>query len=94
MWAKAYYCPGTVNVGFDTFLEKTSFNADNTQAEINFTYYGKNEKFTLLAVMAEGKDYMATLDGKEITFSNNGGCLEFTLNSEFKESHKLIIKEK
>ena len=94
MWAKAYYCPGTVNVGFDTFLEKTSFNKDNSRAEITFTYYGKNEKFTLLAVMTEGKNYTAALDGEEIFFNCNSGCLEFTIESNFKESHTLIIKEK
>ena len=94
LWAKAYYSPATVNVGFDTFLEKTSFNEDNTQAEITFTYYGKNEKFALLAVMAEGKEYTATLDGKEVSFTNENGCLEFTLNSNFKDTHTIIIKEK
>ena len=94
MWAKAYYSPTTVNVGFDTFLEKTSFNKDNTQAEITYTYYGKNEKFALLAVMAEGKEYIATLDGEEVSFTNENGCLEFTLNSNFKDTHTIIIKEK
>lgn len=94
MWAKAYYSPATVNVGFDTFLEKTSFNEDNTQAEISFTYYGKNKKFALLVVMAEGKEYIATLDGEEVDFRNEDGCLEFTLSSSFKDTHTIIIKEK
>ena len=94
MWAKAYYSPATVNVGFDTFLEKTSFNENNTQAEITFTYYGKNKKFALLAVMAEGKEYTATLDGEEVSFTNENGCLEFTLKSNFKDTHTIIIKEK
>ena len=94
MWAKAYYSPATVNVGFDTYLEKTAFNEDTTQAEITFTYYGKNEKFNLLSVMAEGKEYTATLDGEEIAFNNDNGCLEFTLNSKFKDTHTIIIKEK
>ncbi len=94
MWAKAYYSPGTVNVGFDTFLEKTGFNEKCTEAEITFTYYGKNEKFALLAVMTEGKEYIATLDGKEISFGNKNGCLEFILSGDFKETHTIIIKEK
>ncbi len=94
MWAKAYYSPGTVNVGFDTFLERTKFNENNTEGEITFTYYGKNEKFALLAVMTEGKDYTATLDGEEISFSYESGNCEFVLNSKHKETHTLIIKEK
>ncbi len=94
MWTKAYYCPGTVNVGFDTFLEKSKFSKENTSAEITFTYYGKNRKFTLLAVMTEGRDYFATLDGKEISFNNENGCLEFEMTSNYKDTHTLIIKEK
>ena len=94
MWAKAYYTPGTVNVGFDTFLEKTKFNSDNTGAEITFTYYGKNEKFALLAVMTEGKNYTAALDGEEISFRYENGSCEFIIPSGHKETHILIIKEK
>lgn len=94
MWTKAYYSPSTVNVGFDTYLERTSFNSANTEAEISFTYYGKNSSFILLAVMTEGKNYTATLDGKNVEFNSIDGCLEFTLNSGYKETHTLIIKEK
>ena len=42
----------------------------------------------------EGKEYTATLDGEEIAFNNDNGCLEFTLNSKFKDTHTIIIKEK
>ena len=94
MWVKAYYAPGTVNVGFDTFLEKTKFNSDNTGAEITFTYYGKNEKFALLAVMTEGKNYTAALDGEEISFRYEKGSCEFIIPSGYKETHTLMIKEK
>lgn len=93
MWVKAYYSPGTVNTGFDTYLENVSFSGDKTLAEISFTYYGQNSKFNLLTVMAEGKNYTATLDGKDISFNNVSGCLEFTLESDYKQTHTLIIKE-
>ncbi len=94
MWAKAYYSPGTVNVGFDTYLEKIKFSEDKTKAEITFTYYGNNIKTALIAVMAEGKQYEATLDGKEIDFKYDKGCCEFIISSQFKHTHTLIIKEK
>ncbi len=94
MWAKAYYSPGTVNVGFDTYLEKTKFSEDKTEAEIAFTYYGQNKKTALLSVMAEGKEYKASLDGKEIDFKNKNGCCEFIIGTDFKATHTLIIKEK
>lgn len=93
MWAKAYYSPGTVNVGFDTYIDKTSFNNEYTSAEIILTYYGDNSKFTLLAVMNEGKDYTATLDEESIAFDNIDGCLQFTLSSDYKKTHTLVIKE-
>lgn len=93
MWAKAYYSPGTVNVGFDTYIEKRSFNDEYTSAEIAFTYYGDSSKFSLLAVMGEGKNYTATLDEENIQFENIDGCLQFTLSSDYKKTHTLVIKE-
>ncbi len=94
MWAKAYYCPGKVNVGFDTYLDKVSFDEENKNAEIEFTYYGENEKFTLLAVMNDGFDYVCTLDGKEITAEINDGQITVNLSSKYKEKHILKIMAK
>ena len=65
MWLRAYYAPGTVNVGFDTYLEKVRFNEDNTEADIEITYHGEKEKVNLLAVMKEGEEYNCTLDGEK-----------------------------
>ena len=92
LWMKAYYCPGTVNVGFDTWLDKTSFNESNTEAEIEFTHYGKNEKFCLLCVMNEEGNYSATLDGEEIKADFADGLLTFTLEIKDNKKHTLIIK--
>lgn len=94
MWLKAYYCPGTVNVGFDTYLEKVSFYENKTEAEITFTYYGNKKEFILLAVMNESCDYKAELDGKEISLKNDCGQIEVSLGSDYKKTHTLIIKEK
>lgn len=94
MWLKAYYCPGTVNVGFDTFLEKVKFNENSTEAEIEFTYYGENEKFNLLAVMKEKGEYAATLNGEEITFTQEHGLLTFEISCEDNNMHKLAISIK
>ncbi|MBQ5905461.1 MAG: hypothetical protein IIW88_06305, partial [Clostridia bacterium] len=94
MWFKAYYCPGTVNVGFDTFIEKYQFNEDYTEAEIVFTYYGDKEKFTLLSVMNEKENYTATLDGKEISIFSDKGQIEIELHSKYKATHTIIIRRK
>lgn len=91
MWLKAYYAPGTVNVGFDTWLDKVSFNEDNTEAEIEFTYHGENEKFILLAVMKEGEEYICTLDGEEIEAEWDKGSVTVEINRENKKTYKLKI---
>ncbi len=92
LWLKAYYAPGTVNVGFDTFLDKVQFNNDNTNAEIEFTYYGTHKKFNLLCVMNDNGDYTATVDGVTADFSKENGLLTFNLCCENKQKHKIAIK--
>ena len=94
LWLKAYYSPGTVNVGFDTYLDKVTFNEDFTRAQINLTYYGHNEKITLLCVMKDKEEYTATLDGKEIPFSYTDGLVEITLTPENESAHCLVISSK
>ncbi|MEE1321476.1 MAG: trehalase family glycosidase [Acutalibacteraceae bacterium] len=93
MWLKAYYTPGTVNVGFDTYLEKTVFNNDKTDAEITFTCYGENKKFNLLCVMKEGKDYTATVDGKEFPFCYENGHISFEFDFAKGTTHTIKIQE-
>lgn len=94
MWLKAYYSPGTVNVGFDTYLEKTNFNENKTEAEIEFTYYGEKAKFNLLCVMNEKGDYKATLDGEQVTFTQENGLLTFDISSEGKGVRRLAVSRK
>lgn len=94
LWLKAYYAPGTVNVGFDTYLDKVSFNEGFTKAQINFSYYGNSEKINLLCVMSDDKEYTAELNGKEIPFNYTDGLLEFTLSPKNGSAHSLIIRQK
>lgn len=94
LWLKAYYSPGTVNVGFDTYLDKVTFNEDFTKAQINFTYYGKSEKIALLCVMKDEGEYEAELNGKAISFNYTDGLAEFVLNPSENSAHSLIIKKK
>ncbi len=94
MWLKAYYTPGTVNVGFDTYLDKVCFSENNTQAKIEFTYYGENEKFSLLCVMDDGYEYEAVLDGEEIAADYSDGLLTFTIPVSDKKLHRLKVHKK
>ncbi len=94
LWTKAYYTPGTVNVGFDTYLERTLFSEDFAKAEIEFTYYGTNDRFNLLCVMNEGCDYRCTLDGVSLeNVKNDSGLLTFTLCIKDNEKHSLTINK-
>lgn len=93
LWLKAYYSPGTVNAGFDTYLDKVSFNSDFTQADISFTYYGTSNSITLLCVMKDKESYTAELDGKEIPFNYTDGLVELTLSPENGSAHQLTISK-
>lgn len=93
LWLKAYYSPGTVNVGFDTYLDKVSFNSDCTKAHIDFTCYGESAKMTLLCVMNDSEDYTAQLDGKKIDFNCRDGQLEFTFEAKNSRAHCLVIEK-
>ena len=93
MWANAYFKPGTLNTGFDTWVDKVETYDDNQKLCADFTYFGENEKFTVIATMNENKDYKVYLDGKEIEFSERfKGTLEITLSITDKEIHTLEIK--
>ncbi|MGN1442657.1 MAG: MGH1-like glycoside hydrolase domain-containing protein, partial [Acutalibacteraceae bacterium] len=92
LWTKAYYAPGTVNVGFDTYLDKTEWNDERTEAEIHFTCYGENEESILLIVMNEKESYRILLDGKTAeTNERTNGCLEVRFQSKKGERHHLTV---
>ncbi len=93
MWANAYFKPGTLNTGFDTWVEKVDFSDDNTALEAEIKYFGKNKKTTVLAVMNgdENKKYKVTLDGIEIPFNERfKGTIEIELPVNDNKAH--IIK--
>ena len=84
IWANAYYKPQTVTSGFDvwTDYQKTT----DTTAEISFKYYGDSERYSIIVTLKEDEIYQAFLDDEPISFNRrNGGCLEFTFNSDIKE---------
>ena len=95
MWANAYYKAGTLNTGFDTWVDFAEFSADNTKLNSKITYFGNNEKFTVIAAMNddESKKYKVTLDGKEVPFNERfKGTLEIPLSVGDNEIHELVIE--
>ncbi|MCM1544690.1 MAG: hypothetical protein NC110_05255 [Ruminococcus sp.] len=94
LWTKAYYAPGTVNVGFDTYLDKIDFNSDNTNLTAEFTYYGNSNSFTMLAVMNDKASYTATLDGEPIEINERvKGLAEIKISVD-KGKHTLKVISK
>ena len=95
MWANAYYKPGTLNTGFDTWVDKSEFSDDNTRLDVEFTHFGNSKNFTFIAAMndKENKKYNVLLDGKEIAYNERfGGTLEISLSVEDNDVHKLVIE--
>ncbi|MBQ8029733.1 MAG: hypothetical protein IJ262_10075 [Clostridia bacterium] len=90
LWAKAYFSPGTVNVGFDTWLDSCHFNSEKTALCCKFSCYGENECFTLLSVMKEGPVYKAFVDGKEVAVNERvKGLCEIKINKKDLSSEKV-----
>lgn len=95
MWANAYYKPGTLNTGFDTWVDEMVFNEEKTSLDSKITYFGKNKKFTVIAAMNDDENinYTVTLDGKEIPFNERfKGTLEIELSIQDNEIHELCVK--
>lgn len=95
MWSNAYFKAGTLNTGFDTWVDSVNFSENNTKLDARFTYFGSNEKFTVIATMNddENKNYKVTLDGKEIEFNERfKGTLEISLSISDGEIHNLTIE--
>ena len=92
MWANAYFKPGTLNTGFDTWVDKVEFAENNTKLCADITYFGKNKKFTVIATMNESKRYKVYLDGKEIEFFERfKGTVEIPLSIADGEIHTIEI---
>lgn len=95
LWTKAYFSPGTVNVGFNTYIDKKEFNNDNTELSLSLTCYGNEKKLTVLAVMNEKEKYEVFIDGKKAEFFERvPGLVELTIEKSScdKENHSIKIK--
>ena len=95
MWSNAYYKAGTLNTGFDIWVDKYEFTDNNKSLSADITYFGNKKKFTVIATMNddENKNYKVYLDGKEIPFNERfKGTIEIELSIADKDIHNLIIK--
>lgn len=95
IWANAYFKPGTLTTGFDAWVDSVNFTDENKKLKAEFTYFGENKSFTVLAVMNpdESCRYTVKLDGREIPFRERfKGAIEADITVNDKEIHDLDIR--
>ncbi len=91
IWYHAYYRPGTVTGGFETWIESSSFYEGHTQARITYRLNAKKRN-TIIAVMDSGREYKVLVNGKPAQKAEHvKGALEIFL--EDSEGEILIQSE-
>lgn len=94
MWANAYFKAGTLNTGFDTWVDSVRFNSDNTEMTAQITSFTGGGKSTVLAVLddEESRQYTATLDGVPVPLHERfKGTIELTLTLADQAVHEIKI---
>ena len=94
MWANAYFKAGTLNTGFDTWVDSVRFNSDNTEMTAQITSFTGGGKSTVLAVLddEESRQYTATLDGVPVPLRERfKGTIELTLTLADQAVHEIKI---
>ncbi len=92
IWTNAYFKPGTFTAGLDTMVNCREFNENNTSLKAKITHYGKNEKFSVVAVMSDSKkDYKVLVNGKETEyFLRENSAVEIILSGSEKE-YEIVV---
>ena len=93
IWTNAYFKPKTLSTGLDIMVMNSNFNDDATEMECSLKYYGNNEKYSVIAVMNDSFDYVATVNGENAEcFIRDNGIVEITLKGSAKNADIKIIK--
>ena len=61
LWANAYFKKGSINCGFDSFIENYSFNSDCTCLTAELSHYNEKDSI-VIAVMDSAKQYKVTVN--------------------------------
>ena len=59
IWASAYYCAGSVNTGFDLWIEKIRFNEKKEKCSLKFQKYSDRRCIILVSMSEREKQYSA-----------------------------------
>lgn len=79
IWYHAYYRPGTVTAGFETWIESSCFSEEHTQAKIRYRINTKKSN-RIIAVMNSGMEYEVSVNGKPSAWTEHvKGAVEIFL---------------
>jgi hypothetical protein len=94
MWFSAYFKPGRLTAGYETWIEHQEFSTDNRRLEARLRLHGSaGRKALVLAVMRPGGRYRATWAGRAVTPRVlPSGALELALEN-LSGANKLVVQE-
>ncbi|TVR51955.1 MAG: hypothetical protein EA426_19590 [Spirochaetaceae bacterium] len=91
-WFSAYYRPGRISTGFDTWVESLEFHPDNRAATATVRSTAKRP--VIIACLNPGVPYRVTVDGERIeTDERLPGVLEIPLGSTARPSGRAVAVE-
>ena len=96
LWANAYFKPGTINAGFDTWIDRADWNADHTALKLLYRKNsGAHEASAILIVMDDAHSYDVLIDGAPAScYERCPGTLEIRTDRTDHELHSLTITKK
>lgn len=81
LWADAYFKKGSLNCGFDSFIESSEFSGDCTALRAEISFY-TDKPSLVLAVMNDKEKYDVYLNGEKAEFTKrNRGAIEIKIPS-------------
>lgn len=93
-WYSAYFQPGIITTGFDTWIKSKTISHDKQKlnAKIQLAA-GTAKNSVLLVCMPEGKKYNVTIDGKQVSYTETiPGALQVLIESTVKNTFVLSIE--
>ncbi|WP_052732374.1 MGH1-like glycoside hydrolase domain-containing protein [Hymenobacter terrenus] len=91
-WFGAYFRPGTLTTGFDTWVQASTFSVDNTQLDATLTLSAPGTTPTVLVCLKAGPTYRATVNGRSVPCTQAvSGALQLVIPATASRQAKLKI---
>lgn len=91
-WFSAYFRPGTITSGFDTWIKESSFSREATSLKAVLHRAATGNSSVVLVCMKEGKKYSVKAAGKVLQYKEVvGGALQIMLPATMNDTIELQI---